>query len=281
MEFTIGTTKASQFTVFVNGVAVASTTAGTNQGAGQLILRQTLPLNVGDVLTVQNYTSSAGTVTVSTNAGGLQVGIDAGLVLYNLGPLPADLDPCVVVVENLVCGCERKKKCADPCYEKWGKLYNSYRRYLLHKRDLMVNGSQAFGAFYRSSPQDIAAESALVWSRNINLHNMKHFSANSQIKVCEDGIYKFALNAQTTQPAQFTLFVNGVAIPSTTSGNDTGSNIVTDLQLIRLKKCDVVSVVNHTSSQSPISLQINSGGLEVGFSASFALYKISQLDCDR
>jgi hypothetical protein len=279
MEFTIGTNKASQFTVFVNGSPITSTTAGINQGAGQLLLRQTLPLNKDDIVSVRNYTSAIGDVLVSANAGGFEVGTDAVFVLYKISPLPSDLDPCVFVKEILSCKEECYEWNKDECHSKWKKLYNSFRRYLLHRRDLMVNGAQGYGNLLRANWQALQAQEAIIFPLNLNLHNIKHYQGTTELIICSSGLYKFALNTQTNEPAQFALFVNDKPVDSTISGNDTGANQVNALQLIKLKRCDKVKVVNHTSAKNPINLQVNSGGLQVGINSNFVLFKIAQL-CD-
>ena len=277
MAFVIGTTKASQFTVFINGNPFTSTTAGTNQGSGQLILRQTLPLNADDVLSVRNYTSVVGTVTVSENAGGLADGVDASFVLVKISPLPSDLDPCSFVNEKLSC---RKDDCNkdwdDDCHGKWKKIYNSFRRFLLRRNNLSVNGAQGYGALFRSSALSLSTGQFLPFSTNLNLKNIKHFQGKDELMVCSSGIYKYSLNVQTTEPAQFALSINGVVDTSTIYGNDSGANIVSAIKLLSLKKGDKIKVVNHISAKDPVNLSVNSGGLEVGFNASLILYKISQ-----
>ena len=66
--FIVNTSQACQFTLFVNGVPNQTTTAGINKGANILQLRQQLELKAGDVISVKNHISSAGTITISQNA---------------------------------------------------------------------------------------------------------------------------------------------------------------------------------------------------------------------
>jgi hypothetical protein len=79
MIFLVECDKSAQFTVFVNGVPDLTTTSGLNKGANQLYLRQTLTLHQGDLVSVQNYISSAGTVNLIGDAGGA---LGAALAAY-------------------------------------------------------------------------------------------------------------------------------------------------------------------------------------------------------
>jgi hypothetical protein len=83
VTFGISSVEPSQFTVFMNGVAISGATfgsgAGTQQNDGQVIVA----LAAGDVITLRNYTSAAA-VTLQTLAGGTQTSVNASLVLEKL-----------------------------------------------------------------------------------------------------------------------------------------------------------------------------------------------------
>jgi hypothetical protein len=83
VTFGISGVEPSQFTLFLNDVAITGATfgsgAGTQQNNGQVIVA----IATGDVLTLRNY-SSAAAVTLQTLAGGTQTSVNASLVLEKL-----------------------------------------------------------------------------------------------------------------------------------------------------------------------------------------------------
>ncbi len=83
VSFSISGVEPNQFTVFLNGVPLTGATygsgAGTQQNVGQVIVT----LAMGDVVTIQNYTSAAA-VTLQTLAGGSQTSVNASVVIEKL-----------------------------------------------------------------------------------------------------------------------------------------------------------------------------------------------------
>ena len=83
ITFCLSTVEPSQYTVFLNGVAITGATygsgAGTQQNNGQLIVAVT----AGDVLTIRNYTSAAAS-TLQPMAGGTQPGVNASVIIEKL-----------------------------------------------------------------------------------------------------------------------------------------------------------------------------------------------------
>ena len=108
---------------------------------------------------------------------------------------------------------------------------------------------------------------------------MKHITGKPELRVCKNGIYVVELDIQTVQPAQFSIFVNGVPVPSTTTGNDSGAAQLSLRQILALKKGDSVTVVNHTSFMGTVTTSQNAGGYELGVCAHLVLWKIAQLPC--
>lgn len=82
-DFIVAGTAANQFTLFVNGVADASTIYGTGVGntlnTGQAII--TVPANA--LITLRNNTS-AGAITLATLLGGTETNVNASLVIERL-----------------------------------------------------------------------------------------------------------------------------------------------------------------------------------------------------
>lgn len=281
--FLVGTTKASQFTFFVNGVPETTTTAGTNVAGSQLMLRQILSLNAGDKVSIRNHTSLVGDVPVSNNAGGTLDGVEGMFSLWKMGPLVKNLDCLTLYKPDNKC-CPDKDEDDYKCPDYWKYLYESYKRFLKHEQRehedrLLIAGSDAYASIYSRNSIIIPVETAVVFALNGSLLNMKHITGTSDLRVCKSGIYVIEFDIQTAEPAQFTVFVNGCAIPSTTTGNDSGSAQLSLRQILALKKGDCVTVVNHTSFMGTVTTNQNSGGTEVGVSANLVLWKIAQLPC--
>lgn len=85
VDFSVSGVEPNQFTLFLNGGAVAGTTygsgAGTQQNTGQAIIA----MSAGDVLTLRNHTSAAA-VTLQTLAGGTVVNANASISILRLSP---------------------------------------------------------------------------------------------------------------------------------------------------------------------------------------------------
>jgi hypothetical protein len=89
------TDEALQYAVFVNGVPEPSTIFGRDSGANRCLIRQFLKLNKGDVLTVNNYESSNGTVHTAENAGGHFIGLNSLWMAFLLSPSCSEPDCCL------------------------------------------------------------------------------------------------------------------------------------------------------------------------------------------
>jgi len=254
MLFIIGTVQASQFTVFINNIPNETTTAGTNKGAGQLMLRQTLSLNKGDIVSVKNHTSSIGTVTVNQNAGGLDPGVNAEFILFKIAPP-------IESTKSQYHHSELSK--SDMC------LYDEFKFFLLKNKHLTPAGSDAYFRVFSINPQIIATESAVLWKLNGIMLNAKHTQGMTDVIVCKDGIYNLQFDCIADRPSQFTLFVNGKANISTTTGTGSGAGQCFMAQLVALHKGDVLQIVNHRSAMNPITTLINAGGDEVAVNACF------------
>jgi hypothetical protein len=83
ITFCLSTVEPSQYTAFLNGVAITGATygsgAGTQQNTGQVIVAA----GAGDILTIRNYTSAAAT-TLQPLAGGTQASVNASAIIEKL-----------------------------------------------------------------------------------------------------------------------------------------------------------------------------------------------------
>jgi len=292
MEFDVVSSKASQFSVFVNGVSNDTTTSGINAGANRLLLRQTLSLKSGDVVSVRNHISAIGTITISQNPGGItsggspSLGSNAIFVIYKVSPLAKD------------CFCCEEQKCEEKLLDfggswnkydfnlseqsvvnKWSKeetcLYEEFKWFLLNQDCLSPIGSDSYAVTFCMDAQDVAPETPIRFDFNGYLLNTDHVPSTSCIKVKKSGIYSLISNSTSDQPSQVSVFVNGTLVSPNTSGTDSGAGEVSLLSLICLKCGDVVTIVNHVSAFPNILLSQNPGGTEVGVNCKLLLYKIT------
>ena len=81
--FSVTNVEPAQFTLFVNGAAVATTVYGSGAGTQQDNGMAILTLQANDVLTLVNH-SSAAAVTLQTLAGGTQTNVNASLLIERL-----------------------------------------------------------------------------------------------------------------------------------------------------------------------------------------------------
>lgn len=278
--FVILTSQAAQFTVYVNGVPDMTSTAGLNAGASNLTLRQTFILRAGDIVNIKNHTSAIGAVTTSTNPGGFQEGDNAILLLNKIAPLPDNRDSCVVwdKEKELEC-CEKKydEKYAD-VPKKWKLLYNAYKYYLLKDKCLLAGGSNAYATGYTARKQSIDVNKPVIFDDFPFTRNIKHLSGTSDFRICEAGLYMLIFTAQTNEPSQFAVAINGVPDPNTPAGVDAGAAQVSIKQLVNLAKGDLLSIVNYTSAIGTVTLSQNAGGYIAGVSAKIIIHKVANLD---
>ena len=83
VTFNLSTVEPSQYTAFLNGIAITGATygsgAGTQQNNGQFIVA----VVAGDILTIRNYTSAA-VSTLQTLAGGTEASVNASVIIEKL-----------------------------------------------------------------------------------------------------------------------------------------------------------------------------------------------------
>jgi hypothetical protein len=252
--FIVNTSQACQFTLFVNGVPNQTTTAGINKGANILQLRQQLELKAGDVISVKNHISSAGTITISQNAGGTLTGTNVELIVSRICVPPSLQDNCPVEP-----ACMLEKDCR----------YKLFKQYLLEDKCLELKGCESYYLVDSSALQKINLEDPVYWNYDSITYKTYFKTGESTVKVLENGIYYLHFDLQGKTPSQFTIFVNGVAEASTVTGIDSGSGQVSIRQLLELHKGDVLSVRNHSSFLNPVITVMNPGGNNSGINTIF------------
>lgn len=256
-----------QFTIFINGIIRPLTTIGTNSGAGQLLSRHMIKLMKDDSVVIRNYISTSSSVKSSLYSGGLLSGNDISLLIMKIAPLDAaKVDMC------------NEHKFMECLSHKKKKLFQKLTEKLVCDNELMVKGFNTLGTFYNKSTQNIATESGVVYNESSCVNGLSWVATNpDQIKILEDGIYKLFFLINTGTAAQFTVFINGLPVDSTTQGTNKGAGQLTTRTLLELRKDDILTVVNHTSANGVVIATELCGGYKQNISAIVTLFKIAPL----
>jgi hypothetical protein len=261
VEFLCTTDTSSQFAVFLNGVVDQASIFGTNKGAGQLLLRHLMKLNKGDMLSINNHTSG-GPIVLSQNAGGSLPGISALLEIVKIAPLKQ---------------CAPYENKHNECIEK---MYCNFKKYLLMNHHLELEGSEAFLSTFTSTPQTLQVGDKIVMSVIDTIRNVDFTQGTSDIRIKHSGDYEIRADIISDRPSQFTLFVNNVAVPYSTTGRDSGANRNIIRQIITLKHGDCLDIRNWKSNLGQIATTQNSGGTYVDANVNFTIMKLSNV-CEK
>jgi hypothetical protein len=266
--FFVGTVEESaQFSIFVNGVLEPNSTTGNNAGAGQIVLRKIIKLQKDDTLVIKNYLSSALSLTGLNNVGGIQVSNNFTLLLMKIAPLPNHEYDKISYSWNPECLSHRKTY-----------LYKKILEKMLNDKELMLKGFNVHGTFYTQLAQVVPTESNIVFDNFLNVNGLSWNGSNpDQIQILEDGVYKVFASANTTTAAQLTFYVNNVPHDPSTQGVNRGAGQLSLRHLLELKKGDVVTVKNHTSSNGSIQIAERSGGFQLNNAAIVTIFKIAPL----
>ncbi len=259
------TDNPSQYCIFVNGVEQPLTRTGQNSGSGQLILRTMLKLKENDAVLVRNSDSSAVVVYTQQNIGGSQIGNNDTVLLTKIAPY------CLPKID---------KEWNEECLSKRNKyLFRKLVEKMLLDKDLMLKGFNIRGSFFTKTAQTVLPEQDLVFDNFINVNGLQWNPTGSnpeQVKVLEDGVYKIFANAHVGVSAQFAITVNGVAVIPGIQGINKGATPLTSRTLLQLKKGDVLTVRNHTTSPF-FNITTHAGGLQETISLIFTIFKIAPL----
>lgn len=256
----------SQFMVFINAVPVFTTTVGQNAGAGELIMRHLLILNKDDAISIRNYSSAGGTITIPISAGGTLPNTNTGVVIRKIAVHPNERT--------------RPKKDLDLCKSD-RKLFKKLLHELECDPDLMLMGTEAYGSFYRITPLELPLEASVVFEKQLNVKNLELQPNSSDIKIKKDGIYDFLFLVESSRASQFTVFVNGVPNLTTTSGISKGANQLYMRNILALNAGDVLSIRNHISAAGDVLITQESGGQLPGVNAVFIIKRIANLQKEK
>jgi len=257
--FFANTNVASQFSFAVNGIPYEPSTQGSNKGAVQISIRTLLELKAGDVLSVRNHTSANGSINISNNNGGSQLGLNSILTIFKIAPL---CKPQIVCCKKNICG------------------YEQFRSYLLSNKCFQLSGSSAYIGTNSSHEQNIPVGDAFDLEYDTIVKDIDFSHGTPDLIIKKSGIYDIFSDIITDQPAQLTLFVNGVPNPLTTTGRDSGGNRSIMRQFIRLNAGDVINVRNWESHAGTLTTNLVSGGSQPGHPVKFMVFLLSELDND-
>ena len=264
--FLVSTTSSAQVCFFVNDIPLLETVNGTNKGAGQLTIRKLLSLKKGDVLSVRNHTSG-NSITINPNSGGHLNSINLLLTIYKASPT---LDKLMILDDYENCN-EYKKY--DEC-DKYQKLYCEFKQYILHKKYFNLTGSNAYISVYGANKDILVLGESLRWNTNFQQNNIEHTQGEEELTIHHNGLYDIFADIITDQPAQFTLFINGVEDNTTTIGRDSGGNRTLIRQFVKLNKNDIITLRNWKSNVNPITTSVNPGGNYISQSYSLMIYQL-------
>jgi hypothetical protein len=259
--------QASQFTIFVNGVANVITITGNNAGGGQTVSRHMLALNKDDTVVFRNYTSNASALVANVNIGGVQVGNNITFLLMKIAALPNK--EYMRITESWSHECLSKHKLY---------LYKKVLDKMLHDKELMLKGFDVHGSFYTQVTQTVPTESNVVFTNFVNVNGLLWDASNpDRVQILEDGVYKTFFMVTTNTSCQFTICVNDVPVDATTQGTNKGAGQLSTRYLLELKKGDFLTVKNHTSLNGSTVISQNAGGSLLSASALLTVFKVAPL----
>ena len=262
--FLVNTNTPGQFSIAVNGVPVETSTQGSSKGAGQITIRNLLDLNKNDIIQVLNHTSSNGSIAVSAHCGGPENNVNAMLTVFKIAPL---VKPSVKPVD-----CKLAER--FECY------YEKFKKYLLCKDCLQIDGSGAYISLVSDSIQPVGVNDSFILDTNVHLREIHHVQGTADICIERDGVYDLFVDIATDEPLQFALFVNGNLDPSTIFGRDSGANRCLLRQFVKFNKGDKINVRNYTSSTGTVHTVANAGGEYIGHNVLFMAFMLHPTCCE-
>jgi hypothetical protein len=182
---------------------------------------------------------------------------------------------------EIACYSNEKKHCSSSssseseCEYKMCDIYTYFKNRLLEDPELMVAGSSSYLNCINDATQIIPTNHALDYSTILEQYNVDTYVVNNRFFVREDGYFILFAIAQVDTACQFTIFVNGVAVPSTCIGTNSGAGQVVSRHLLKLNKDDNVVVRDYISSASSVKSNLYSGGSNPGNDLTFLIMKIA------
>lgn len=258
--------QAAQFAIFVNGLPLPSSVVGINKGAALLTSRSITELKCGDVVTWNNHTSIIPEITAQ-NPGGMLDAHDVVLQLIKIAP-PSSLYPKK---------CEPHHCCKEERYCEPEDV-REYKNFLLHRHNLQIDGAD-YLSVESTTQQSLNVGDPVIWKRKDFARRIQNTQGKPEIYICRDGEYNIIGSLNSSQPDQFTLYVNGKPVLPTTVGKDSGAISLALRYILRLCKGDCVTWNNWQSLVNPVITSSNAGGSEVGVNAYLIFFRLGEKWC--
>ena len=177
------------------------------------------------------------------------------------------------------CSKKSSKKCSnksdsDSDFEHYcfDDVYKYYKYKLLEDNNLMIAGSDAWLTAYNNTLQTIPAGYQVNFNAVDLSLNCEHLFLDAPFVVRKSGIYILFFIISVDQASQFTLFINGVVEPLTTTGNNAGSGQTISRLMLSLNENDTLIFRNYISSASALTSSLYIGGLQPGNNHTFLLF---------
>ncbi len=137
-----------------------------------------------------------------------------------------------------------------------------------------VAGLSAYAYVYNLAAQTVAIGAAVTFDSNGSMLGFTHTVGTSFITVNNSGVYSILFSTSATEPSQFAVFVNSVAVPSSVYGSGAGTQQNNGQLIISLATADIISLVNH-SSAAAVGLPSLMGGTQANVNASVLIEKLN------
>lgn len=287
VEFTAQPNQPAQFTFFINGIPQFNTAVGQNSGAGELIGRNLLVLKKDDEVSVKNYFSAMGTITINQSSGGTAVGLSTEIVLRKIAPHP---DINVLVDSNNLNNNYNYLNANNNNYhhnnnidkgftisEKRERFFDKLVCKLKEDCELLMMGANVRGSFFRQTSVTLQLEESLPFTFQQEVVGLTLQPNNTDILVSEDGVYQILFLIESATSIQMALFQNGTPQASTIIGINKGANQLYLHQIMSFKKGDVISLRNHSSNVGAVTISQIAGNSITGINAIFILTRVGPL----
>jgi hypothetical protein len=262
----MNTNTAAQFTFSINNIVDTNSIQGVSKGAGQLTLKGLFSLKKNDVITITNYSSAVGDVTISSFNGGT---LANNCLLLNIFKISNLHNPTILPVN---CKIEKYFEC----------YYEEYVRYLMCHKSFQIRGSQSNASLVGTTLQTLAINQEFLWPTTTHLSEVVHKPGTTTVKIIKSGVYDIFVDIMCNEPSQYALFINGVPNTSTIFGRDSGASRCLLRKKVILNEHDVITVVNYLSSAVSLTTSINPGGSFIGVNVQFLLFMLYPLEeCEK
>jgi hypothetical protein len=123
----------------------------------------------------------------------------------------------------------------------------------------------------------VAKTQPFYWTTESEIKNILYKTGDTTLDVVESGVYSLFVEIAVNEPLQISIAVNGVPVPSTIFGRDSGAARVYLRQFLSLNKGDKVSVINNLSASPDVTTVLSSNGMYVSNNALVSMFKLHSI----